>query len=198
MTKLSNTLRSEMARRLVAHRYADELATLQSLNEALFDRTYKHLFPDDVLAAMTLIKQHFPNEFSSSNWLRVNASGFSITIGGQVQNPHVEVNFKRQPERLVTSGYVWCDITGDETLAEDIKAFALRRNSFDGDCITAYHEALAVLATISTTKALAKAWPEALPVIGDLIPAADRTVPVVQVDTINAKFGLPPEDAEAA
>lgn len=198
MTKLSNTLRSEMARRLVTHRYADELATLQSLNEALFDRAYKHLFPDDVLAAMTLIKERFPYVFDTSIWLRVNATGFSVTIGGHVSNSYVRLEFERRPERLVTSGYVWHDITGDETLAEDIRAFALRRSSFDTDCSTAYHEALAVLATISTTKALIKAWPEALPVIGDLIPAADRTVPVVQVDTINAKFGLPPEDAKAA
>ncbi|NCA02851.1 MAG: hypothetical protein EBS87_11955 [Sphingomonadaceae bacterium] len=38
-------------------------------------------------------------------------------------------------------------------------------------------------------------WPEAIPVIGDLIPADQRTLPVVVVSEINKKFGLPPEEA---
>ena len=65
-------------------------------------------------------------------------------------------------------------------------------------CETAYNEAMAVLNTCTTGKKLAEAWPEAMPVIGDLIPEGERTLPVVQVADINKKFGLPPKGKKAA
>ena len=198
MTRLTNTLRETMARRLVAHRYADELAALKTLNETLFDRVYKYLYPDDVRAAMELVKDHFPSEFGQSNWLRVNAGGLFIQVGGYTSNQHIKIHQDPPPpHRLVVSAYHTHSITGDEELTNDIQEFARRKDTFDTDCHTAFNEALAVLNAIGTVKRLAVAWPEAMPVIGDLIPDADRSVPVVQVATINAKFGLPPE-AQAA
>jgi hypothetical protein len=50
---------------------------------------------------------------------------------------------------------------------------------------------------MTTGKKLAEAWPEAMEVIGDLIPENQRTLPVVQVSAINAKFRLPPGTAAA-
>jgi hypothetical protein len=84
----------------------------------------------------------------------------------------------------------------DTELAEEIKAFAIKKSGFENVCNTAYTEALSVLNTMTTGKKLAEAWPEAMEVIGDLIPEDARTLPVVQVSAINAKFKLPPKKVE--
>lgn len=198
MSRLTKEIREQMARKLVAYRYTDEAKELVRLNRTLADRAYAHLYPKPVLDAMAVLKKAFPSRFERSrNGLSVNAGGYSVDVGGRLRSRWVRFD-QANHEGYACVGYYSSDhsIT-DEKLAQEIKEFADRYRAFDDVCCTAYNEAMSVLNTMTTGKKLAEAWPEAMEVIGDLIPEDQRTLPVVQVSAINAKFKLPPKKAAA-
>jgi hypothetical protein len=182
-----------MARKLVAHRYADEAKTIIYNDQKLGDEVYNRCYPPALLTHMDAVREAYPLAFYSSGYLRVNASGFDVNLGGLFQSKWVSVEQpKTRKGFLIVRDYQRHDIT-DEKLAERIKEHAIQKHSFEDVCEKAYYEALSVLNTMTTGKKLAEAWPEAMEVIGDLIPEGSRTLPVVQVSAINAKFGLPPK-----
>jgi hypothetical protein len=73
-----------------------------------------------------------------------------------------------------------------------------RSRRCDEDVETAYRRALGTLERFTTAKKLTKEWPEAMPIIGKLIPVEARTLPTVQLEAINDEFGLPPSDEKQA
>jgi len=193
MSRLTNNIREQMARKLVNHRYTDEAKELVRLNKTLAERAYDHCYTKEIVGHMEAIKKVFPSAFREYNIFNVNAGGFKVDLGGQVRSRWITV-MQETPRKFVIAGdsYTPHNIT-DEKLIEEIKAFAIRREDFNDVCSTAYSEAMSVLNTMTTGKKLAEAWPEAMDVIGGLIPEDQRTLPVVQVSAINAKFKLPPE-----
>lgn len=197
MSKLTKNIREQMARKLVAYRYTDEAKELVKLNRTLADRVYTHVYTKPILDAVAVIQKAFPNAIIKDRSLSVNAGGWRLELGEQLHSRWVK--FEHETHKgyaQVRQNWETYSIT-DEKLAEEVKAFATRKRNFGDVCETAYYEALSVLNTITTGKKLAEAWPEAIPVIGDLIPEGSRTLPVVQVSAINTKFGLPPEKADA-
>ena len=197
MSRLTKDIREQMAQKLAEHRYKPEADALVALNRTLADRAYAHLYTPEIVAAMATVEESFKNVFERSDWgFRVNAGGYLVDLGGPLRSRHVRFTNNEHDGYKVIGRYATHNLT-DETLIEDVKAFADRFQKFSDDCPTAYHEAMAVLNTISTSKKLAEAWPEAMPVIGDLVPAECRTLPALKVAEINARFGLPPE-VEAA
>ena len=69
---------------------------------------------------------------------------------------------------------------------------------FAEEVSAAYDRALGTLNQFASGKRLTADWPEALPVIGSLIPEGDRQLPVVQLAAVNNDFGLPPSERLAA
>lgn len=191
MSKLTKDIRERMARKLVNHRYKAEAEALVAKNQELFERAYAHCFDEPLIEAMKKIKKAFPNSMDTSHDMVVNAGGFRVQIGGRFSSRWVTVSQPVVEERILCSSYRPHNIT-DPDLIQEIREYAQNHRTFDEKCCTAYNEAMSVLNTMTTGKKLAAAWPEAIPVIGDLIPAEQRTLPVVQVDEINTKFGLPP------
>jgi hypothetical protein len=193
MSRLTNSIREDMARKLVAYRYTDEAKELVQLNRTLADRAYAHLYPKELLAAMAVVKKAHRNAFDRFDKIRVNAGGYRVDIGAPLHSQWVKMEQAAHDGYLVVDRYT-SDNHGisDVELSEEIKNFATRLRQFNDLCEAAYREAMAVLNTCSTGKKLAVAWPEAMPVIGDLIPEDSRTLPTVQVADVNAKFGLPP------
>lgn len=194
MSKLTKNIREEMARKLVQFRYTDEAKELVRLNRSLADRAYAHIYTKPVIAAMEVVEKAVRNSTFTSSKLEVNAGGYRVTIGDTLHSRWVKFDqaVHEGYKQAVTRGWDPHHIT-DEKLIEEIKAFATRYKNFNDTCSTAYSEALSVLETMTTGKKLAEAWPEAIPVIGHLIPEGVRTLPVVQVSAVNAKFGLPPK-----
>lgn len=193
MTKLTNSIREKMARRLVQHRFADEANALSEQGTALADRAHAHLYTPDVLAAMDFINAKFPGNFTAMSNMRVVANGYRLELGGTVHNRWVQtMHIDDREYRVIDWSYDSHSLSGDTALVGDVQSYANRKAAFNEACETAYHEAMAVLNTITTAKRLAEAWPEAMPVIEHLLPRECRTLPAVQLDDINAKFGLPP------
>jgi hypothetical protein len=193
MSRLTNNIREQMARKLVQHRYADETKTLVQLNRTLADRAYAHLYTKPVLEAMGTINKAFTEVFEKRESIPINAGGYRVSVGGPLRSRWVQFEQGEIKRYTLVSSYASSHNITDEKLMEEIKDFSDRYRRFDGTCETAFNEAMAVLNTITTTKKLAEAWPEAVPVIGDLAPEGERTLPVVQVADINEKFGLPPK-----
>lgn len=198
MSRLTKEIRERMARKLVQYRYTDEAKELVRLNSALADRAYAHLYAKPILDAMATIKKAFPNAVVLAHSLEVNAGGYRVELGNKLRSRWVEFQHPvHAGYEQVKKGWEPYNLI-DEKLIEEIKEFATRVKNFDDVCQTAYSEAMSVLNTMTTGKKLAEAWPEAVPVIGDLIPEGARTLPVVQVSAVNAKFGLPPSEKVAA
>lgn len=196
MTKLTKSIRENMARKLVAYRYTDEAKAIIAKGKDLTKRVYKHLYPDDLLAHMDAVAKHYPRAFQDVKSLAVNAGGYSVRLCEQFHSRWVSVA-QVAPSMMRTVYEHWDSHSiSDDTLSQEVKDYATDLKNFDDVCATAYHEALAVLNSMSTGKKLAEAWPEAMEVIGDLIPEGNRTLPVVQVSAINAKFKLPPKTKE--
>lgn len=194
MSRLTKEIREQMARKLVAYRYTDEAKELVRLSQTLADRAYAHLYTKPILDAMAVLKKAFPSRFERQrDGIAVNAGGYKVDVGGTLYSRWVRFD-QAKHEGYACVGYYASDhnIT-DEKLAKEIQEFATRYRAFDEVCQTAYHEAMSVLNTMTTGKKLAEAWPEAMEVIGDLIPEDQRTLPVVQVSAINTKFKLPPK-----
>jgi hypothetical protein len=193
MSRLTKDIREQMARKLVAYRYTNEAKELVQLNRTLADRAYAYLYPKELLDAMAVVEKAHRNAFDRSNKIRVNAGGYRVDIGAPLRSQWVKMEQAAHDGYLVVDRYT-SDNHGinDVELSEEIKNFANRLRQFNDLCEAAYREAMAVLNTCSTGKKLAAAWPEAMPVIGSLIPEVDRTLPTVQVADVNAKFGLPP------
>jgi hypothetical protein len=199
MSRLTNTIREQMARKLVAFRYTDEAKALVQLNRALADRAYAHLYTKDVTDAMEVIGKAFSGAFERTTYgFFVNAGGYSVELGCELHSHWIQFEQAKPEGYLVVSRYSKNHNLTDEKLIEEAKDFADRYRRFGAACQTAYNEAMAVLNTCSTGKKLAEAWPEAMEVIGDLIPEGERTLPVVQVADVNKKFGLPPKSKKAA
>lgn len=193
MSRLTKDIRERMARKLVAFRFTDEAKELLHTDRALFLRAHTHLYAEDLLKHMEAVRKAFPGMFSGAAHVKVNAGGYQVRLGEGFRSRWVSVESDpNRSERLVVDTYTQHNLT-DEALIEDVKAFADRKRAFDTKCETAYYEAMAVLNTITTGKKLAEAWPEAMAVIGDLIPEGERTLPTVQLKDVNKKFGLPPK-----
>lgn len=194
MSRLTKEVREQMARKLVAYRYTDEAKELVRLNRKLADRAYAHIFTPKIVEAMDTIDKAFPNTFGKHSSFTVNAGGYRVDLGGWLRSRWVKFEQPKHDGYRCADYYRNAPGITDEKLATEIQEFATRVRNFDDVCSTAYHEAMSVLNTMTTGKKLAEAWPEAMEVIGDLIPEGSRTLPVVQVSAVNAKFGLPPKD----
>jgi hypothetical protein len=194
MSKLTKNIREAMARKLVAFRYVEEAKQLAYLNRTLAERAYTHCYPPELLAHMEVVEKAYPKSFYRREGLRVNAGGYQVEVGDKLRSRWVKFEeVVIEPRMTAGEGYYSTHHVTDGKLVEEIKAFATRYKNFNDTCSTAYSEALSVPETMTTGKKLAEAWPEAIPVIGDLIPEGSRTLPVVQVSAVNAKFGLPPK-----
>lgn len=202
MSKLTKAIREEMAQKLVQHHYAEEGKKLATANRTLFERVYAEAYSGEMVGVMKALAKHAPKVLDNYNTLYVNVGGMRFVVGGDTpcRTHYVKIEQAKIDRRPMLDSY--CSHYGesyvptDPKLVEDLKAFATEVSNFPELIDTAFREALAVLNTFNTSKQLAEGWPEAIPVIGHLIPEANRTLPTVQVSAINAKFGLPPETKE--
>jgi len=196
MSRLTKDIREQMARKLVAFRYKEEAKAILYKGRDLFERTYAHLHPAELLAAIEVVKKHSPGSVSLNTQLDVNAGGYQVTVSNSFYSRWVSVEQTKAEDKQTLRYASRYNVT-DEKLIQEIKDHSDKKFAFEEGCRTAYHEALSVLNTMTTGKKLAEAWPEAMEVIGDLIPEGERTLPVVQVKEINTKFGLPPKTGAA-
>lgn len=192
-----------MAKALVKHRFADRAAGLIVESQRLFHLVYdEHYDASDRKMMAQLRKKDF-KRFETTDEITVNAAGQRFDVGREGIGVAGEAHWMPECEKLPIladlRNYQACvSFAADHPLTDRLTAFARQREALKVEVHEAFREALGALQQFSTGKRLAEDWPEALPVIGDLIPEDNRTLPVVQVVHLNTKFGLPPSESRAA
>lgn len=195
--RLTKDDRQKMARALVAHRFADRIAELSAESNALFDLCYAERYDAEAQRLINRLAKKLPGETGSLDQIDTNANGMNISVGGvglgEYRSKSWVIECKSRPS---LNRHVRLNLSG--ALAERVSAFGMACEKFRDDVREAYRRALGMLEQFASGKKLEAEWPEAIPVIGHLIPANDRALPVVQTAEINDEFGLPPSETEAA
>jgi len=195
MAKLSKNTRERMAKALVRHRYQGRADELLVESAALFDAVYEARYDAPTRSLMGKLEKLHPKAFSTANQFMINARGMRVGIGAYAVGIYALVRWEQNlPNRSVFDRY---NETAPEELVDRIAEFGLSTKAFDDAVKQAYTRALGTINQFGTAKRLAEEWPEAMPIIGELIPTEDRTLPVVQLEAINDEFGLPPSDIAA-
>jgi hypothetical protein len=204
MTRLSKDIRESMACALVRHRYTEEAKQLVARANPLFDRVYNALYPAEQRKMIADLQAKYPGTFEERHnvYVRVNGMGLDVDQGYAVRSNHAGgtlATAEARPARPVplrNGPLTLVSPKEDPTLCDDVVEFSQAKRKFYASLIEAYNEAMRALSRFSTGKQLAAGWPEALPVIGHLIPEGSKTLPAVQLADVNAKFKLPPETVE--
>jgi hypothetical protein len=199
MTRLSKSTREYMAKALVRHKLNDRADTLCAESAALFNAVLDARYDEATVKLMRQLEKREPSAFLRQRYLNVNARGMRISLGNTSIGKYSIVKWVPQTtERALLYGDVYSDIDLSEELTDRIATFALNLKRVNEDVETAYRRALGTLERFTTAKKLTKEWPEAMPIIGKLIPVEARTLPTVQLEAINDEFGLPPSDEKQA
>jgi len=198
MSRLSKSTRDDMAAELVRHRFAEQGAALVAESQDLFRTLYDFHYDTEVRKHMAAIGKKIVKAFDKSDKLDGNVAGRVVETGairiGLYQACVFEVPVAERPVLRDQNGYNdYIGVEDGTPLAARLVAFGDAVAQIGEDIKIAHREALGALQQFSTGKRLAADWPEAMPVIGHLIPEDDRTLPVVQVAGLNMKFRLPPK-----
>jgi hypothetical protein len=198
MARLSNHTREKMATALVKHRFAERAATLIAESQELFRLAYDHHHSAEDRKHIAALTKRHPRGLGKDTSLNLNISGRRLIVGAQQIGKYWSAEVEARYTLGDADQYPGMGIEADSALGKRAIAFADAERQLQTDVGIAYKEALGALSQFSTGKRLADDWPEAMPVIGDLIPEDDRTLPVVQVAGLNSKFKLPPADMKVA
>jgi len=198
MARLSNSVRESMATALVKHRFAAPAAELIAECKTLYHTVYDQQHTPAIRKHMDALTKLYKGAFTTDASLDVNVSGRRLSVGSRSIGKHWRCEVERLPMLNGIDSYPGIGFASDDTLGARLVAFADAEKKLGEDVAVAQREALGALGQFSTGKKLAAEWPEAMPVIGSLIPEDDRTLPVVQVAHLNSKFDLPPNTAIAA
>lgn len=191
MAKLSKSTRERMAKALVRHRFNDRAAELTAESIAIYDALYDHRYDAETQKLIAKLVKRDKRAFQTANTDWVNAGGYRLNIGAIYVGDYdiVRWHATSEPKPIFYSE----DDEVPAAMVERVRDFASASKTFKEEVGAAYAKAMATLNSLGTAKRLQDEWPEAMPVIGDLIPTEDRSVPVVQLSGINDEFGLPPE-----
>ncbi len=194
--RLTKYDRDQMAKALTRHRFNDCAQGLMLESAALFNAVLDERYDTQTLKLMRQLQKRQPKAFDQVDCLGLRPRGFCVSVGARSIGAYGKgVWMPVVARRSVLHGH---DCELNDQLTDRAAQFGLDTKKFAEDVSEAYRRALATLSQFTTGKALVEKWPEAIPVIGSLIPSEDRSLPVVQLQAINDEFGLPPSELEAA
>lgn len=199
MARLSNYTREKMAGALAKHRYEAEGTRLVAESQELFRQVYDLHHSATMQKHMAAIIKLDRDAFGKRDKLTANVGGQRIDVGVVYLASRVwQIEVASRPCIRNAGEYTGIAVDPASDLGKRILKFADDTEALKENVKVAEREALGALQQFTTGKKLAEEWPEAMPVIGDLIPEDDRALPVIQVHHLNGKFGLPPSDRLAA
>lgn len=194
MTRLTKETRERMATALLKHRFYAEGKALAKRSAELFKLVYEDQYDQPAQQLMAKLLRRYKHAFTHSSKLSVNCAGRYFDIGGiSIGRDGCWWKEEVEPRPVFKMGndtiaYLDCPI------AQKLTEFSDQTKSL-GDCIrTARAEVLGLLSSFSTAKQLAASWPEAMPLVANLIPdpTSRENLPAVQISRMNQAFGLPP------
>lgn len=192
MARLSKHVQEKMAVALVKHRFADRANELIAQSRQLFHDLYEFHHDAETRKHMSAITKKHAKAFTSSSSITANVGGRKIEVGERSVGGYWRADAERLPLLPDAAGWQGLGIDAETDFGKRLAEFDDAANGLREQAKHAEREALGMLSQFTTGKRLAEGWPEAMPVIGDLIPEDDRTLPSIQVANLNSKFDLPP------
>lgn len=200
MSRLSKTIREQMARRVVRHRYKTEGDRLAAESVALFNAVIDDQYDAETQKLMDKLARKHKDAFSKTQSELINVRGLRVHVGTQRLGDHECWFDAKAGPRPILAAHRYGEFSSylDGPLADRLYEFAEAVRKFQVETKSAYAKVLGTLGQFASGKRLAEDWPEVLPLVSDLIPEDSRTLPVVQLAKINAEFELPPVEKLAA
>lgn len=194
MTRLTKETRERMATVLLRHRFDAEGKALAKRSAELFELVYEDQYDQPAQQLMAKLLRRYKYAFTHSNKLYVNCAGRWFNIGGiSIGGDGCWWKEEVEPRPVFKMGdciiaYLDCPI------AQKLTEFSEGTKGLGDRIRTARAEVMGLLASFSTAKQLAASWPEAMPLVADLIPdpTSRENLPAVQISRMNEAFGLPP------
>lgn len=196
MPRLTNHVRERMASDLLKRRFTEAGEELAVRSAELFRLAYESVYDQETRRIINKLKKKFRNGIRHFSTIHTNTGGLRIPIGATTIGTK-ELTFRATVDPLPFIGgngggeftFSGCEIgTAIEKFGQDIGAFA-------AEIAKAHSELIGALSSVTTDKQLAELWPEAMPILGQHIPAATgRNLPAVQFSKLSQSFGLPPAE----
>jgi hypothetical protein len=203
--RINNDTAEAMANAILQHSLKDEAMPLLRRERAVYRALYELHHPPEVLIKMRELqavlkggqKAFCTNE---NAWFRTE-SGYRSTANlnpytSVVRGNKIALAIEPAQPCLTSFDRLSQQVTGQ--LSKDLDAFCMDKDAFRKRVSTQFQEALTAIKAFGTYKKLRAGWPEAMPILERFFPVAGQAnLPAVCVSDLNAKFGLPPEEAGA-
>ena len=179
MTRLTQSMRDTIERRLLDHRFAAEEKAIKEERAALGEAVYRDLYPKKVLDQMEAL----PN-----GWLPESQS-ISVRFGDGIGNYQ---GFRFEQSRRLQERHEGTAKVYDEKapLAKRYAALKDREAALKSDTQEASKKARAVLNSVTTLKRLVEVWPEVAPFVKGLGDDGSKGVPAVPIKELNETLNL--------
>lgn len=185
MTRLTNDMRSMIAKSAVKAAFAERDAAFAAAEADLAREAYEATFPAEVRA---LVAEVPGNWFRKDPCLNFNVGGLRIQL--QTEGAGYPVPYCSASGR----GYgchaeIGTIMPGD--LCERIRSHAVDKEAASERKKQAKRDLDALLASISTVSKLKSVWPEGEPFYARFMDAAAPSLPAIQFAAVNEALGLP-------
>lgn len=180
MTRITNTIAEGIAKAVTDHAFSERIATAKEALEAAALAAYRYHYGEESINRMNALPDGWLPCISRLDFA-INGQRLFARIGKPVQITYLE-----------NEG--WVKINGDVPEAVALQRAAHALDRLEKERSDAESEALRAVKRFSTIKALVAGWPEIAPFAAKF-DANKPSLPVVIPAELNAKLGLPVEDA---
>lgn len=206
MTKsipLTNTMRDQFIADLLAHRYSDEGAALDSEAAALAIAVYNDLYKPAQRAAMAELPAGWLSEVTQLI-IQFGAFGgytYLALDGGESNRSESFIKRKKPDAKPIALRVAHKHTTGcakvyapEHHFTATFRTIEERRKDLSDRMRQARSQIKAVVYSVSSTKMLRERWPEASAFVARLERAVPPALPAVPLSSLNASLGLPPAE----
>lgn len=195
MTRLTKHVRERMTNLLLNRRFEAQGKALGRQSIELFKLVYEDVYDLHTRRLMAQMRKRHPKAFEVKSSLEVSTIGGITVSVGCTRIGEGGVFFSPECPGLPvlnSARYNRFASYSTEELGLKVQEFAQATKAFADQIKAARNEVNGALANVTTDRQLSELWPEAMPVIGHLIPdASPVNLPAVQFAKLTSEFGLP-------
>lgn len=200
---LTNMMRDRFIRDLLGHRYADEIAALESEAAAFALAIYNDIYKSAQRAAMADLPAGWMPEVTSlaiqfgdsSGYTRLSFDG-THTYHGEWSGLRKKSDAKPATMRMAHKHTTGCAkvYAPEHRFTATFRSIEERKKDLAERVRDSRTQIKAVVYAVSSTKMLRERWPEASAFVARLERAVPPALPAVPLSSLNASLGLPPTE----
>ncbi len=191
-TRLTVSMREEIARRIVAHTFDEKINQFELRRKNFAPICYNHLYDYD---KMQKKMNELPDGWlAESNYINVytNYGTFTFYFEDKDKKP-LKKRFLNSTGHTLRLDY---NKPEDIKLSDIISDWQQEKRSCEKEKQKAYRDAMAVLNSVTTVSRAIEVWPEAEVFISKHQLYDKSNLPAINMTQLNAKLRLPPGDKQ--